>query len=349
MTYPPDNSLRIALFNDSATMRAVIRTVLSQHDDLLVVAEAADGTQADVVCREARADLVLMDIVMPRCNGYEATRKIMASHPLPIIMVSSAVDTQSAAVLFEALKAGALFVTEAPPAGFGPAEQIKRAAFVQTLRNVVAGTRLGGQETPPTSAALPTASNTLHVDAIGLCASAGGPAAVTAVLSALPATGMPPILLVQHLARGFVDTFARWLSNEAGRNVFVAAQGMPLETGGVYLAPDDAHLGYGMGGVATLSQSPPIGMFRPSATFLLRSLRSLGNRALGVVLSGMGNDGAQGAVEMRACGGQVAVQDRQSCAVYGMPQAALALGGADEVLDPARIGEWLIRRCGVNR
>lgn len=347
MTPSPQTPLRIALFNDSATMRAVIRSVLEPHDDLVIVVEASDGTQAGQVCREAKASLVLMDIVMPRCNGYEATRTIMAEYPLPIIMVSSAVNTQSADVLFEALKTGALFVTEAPPAGQGAAERLRQAAFVQTIRNVAASSRIGGSTTQQFAPARGTSD--LLVDAVGLCASAGGPGAITAVLSQLPASLMPPILLVQHLARGFSDTFARWLSNETPARVVVASDGMPLEIGTVYLAPDDAHLGYGAGAVARLSDAPPIGMFRPSATFLLRSLRPLGKRALGVVLSGMGSDGAEGAVEMRTGGGRIAVQDQETCAVYGMPQAALKLGGADEVLNPTQIGAWLIRRCGVGR
>lgn len=347
MNAPHDTApLRIAVFNDSRTMRAVIHSVLARHRDLEIVVEASDGTQAGKICREAQAQLVLMDVVMPNCNGYEATRAIMSEYPSPILMVSSVVNTQSADVLFEALKAGALLVTEAPPAGDSAEDRLRQAAFVQTIRNVAAGTRSQRAATPP--AISRPVSGSPHVDVIGICASAGGPTAVTTVLSALPAARMPPILLVQHLARGFAQTFAQWLTTETRCTVEVAEDGMPLEAGKIYLAPDDHHLGYGAGGIARLSQDLPIGMFRPSATFLLRSLQSLGSRALGVVLSGMGSDGAAGAVAMRRTGAAVVAQDRESCAVYGMPEATIHAGGADEVLNPPQIAAWLVRKCGVN-
>jgi len=345
--FPQTAPLRIAVFNDSRTMRAVIRSVLAPHRDLEVVVEANDGTQAGRICRDADVQLVLMDVVMPHCNGYQATRAIMSEYPTPILMVSSVVNTQSAEVLFEALKAGALLVTEAPPAGNTPDDRLRQAAFVQTIRNVAAGTR--GHRPPAPLAATPTLTTRPHIDVIGMCASAGGPTAVTTVLSALPAARMPPILLVQHLARGFAQTFAQWLTTETRYPVLVAEDGMPLELGRVYLAPDDHHLGYGTGGIARLALDPPIGMFRPSATFLLRSLQALGERALGVVLSGMGTDGASGAVAMRRTGAAVVAQDRESCAVYGMPEATLDAGGADESLNPAEIAAWLVRKCGVNR
>jgi len=339
-------AIRVAVFNDSATMRAVIRSVLTRQGDFQVVAEAADGLQAGEICRAAAAELVLMDIVMPLCNGYEATRNIMEVFPLPIVMVSSVVGTTSADVLFEAMKAGALFVAEAPPVGTGPQVQLRQDVFVQTILNVARGVRGAPGDTDRGLGDMTPSARA--VDAIGICASAGGPSAVTEVLASLPAAEMPPILLVQHLAPGFSHTFARWLSSESGSLVEVAEASVPLRRGVVYLAADDHHLVYGEGGVVRLTQTPPVGSFRPSATVLLESLCVLRNRALGVILSGMGDDGAAGAVALRQAGAQVVVQDRSSCAVYGMPRAALKLGGADDVLDPGQIARWLIRKCGVS-
>lgn len=338
----PDKVLRVVVFNDSPTVRSVLRATLASAPDFSLVGEAADGTDAASICEEYQPDLVLMDAMMPTVNGFEATQAIMARAPVPIVIVSAILDPKNADVLFQAMKAGALFVVPPPsvaPRGDGSLEQ---AVFLQTLRNVVAATSLREGDDAPAPPE-PREAAPRSVDVIGVCASAGGPAAITELLGTLREHRMPPILLVQHLAAGFHRTFADWLGSQTGMSVQVAADGEPLQAGHVYLAPGDSHLRYRSGATASVTSDPPIGQFRPSATALLESLTVARHRARGVVLSGMGDDGAAGAVTLRRSGGKVVVQDRASSAVYGMPQAALKAGGADDVLNPRNIGLWLIR------
>jgi two-component system chemotaxis response regulator CheB len=340
--------LRTAVFNDSPTARALLRAVLERTEQFEIVAEADDGIDAARICETARPDLVLMDVVMPGCNGFEATKAIMAAHPVPIVIVSAVVDVRDADVLFEAMRIGALFVVGLPPGGGTTRDEIKQNAFAQTLLNVIAGVRADRRVPSATTGRHVRAPVTAaDVDVIGLCASAGGPAAITRVLARLDPTRMPPILLVQHIAAGFVETFARWLDGQTRLTVRLADADAIAESGHVYLAPADRHVGWASRrGRVVVSDAPPVGQFRPSASFLLESLASAGPRAIGIVLSGMGDDGAAGAVQLRAKGGCLVVQSREGCAVYGMPLAARKAAGADEELTPDEIGEWLVRRCG---
>ncbi|ACY15754.1 chemotaxis protein CheB [Haliangium ochraceum] len=340
-------SLRVAVFNDSATMRAAIRAALDPEPDIAIVAERGDANDAAEVVARSDANAVIMDVVMPGVDGYEATRDIMRNHPTPIVMVSSVVDAKDASVVFAALEAGALHIASPPPAPGMPEYSLRCAAFAELLR-VVAGARPRTVEPTPTSATRTPPRARLRasagpIDAIGIAASAGGPQALNALLRALPA-GMPPLLLVQHLAAGFSDSFAHWLSESTGHPVHIAAAGMPLHRGHVYMAPDDNHLGITLDLRVSLSKAPAIGGFRPSADALFTSMSSLGARALGVILSGMGRDGADGALALRRAGGHIAAQSLESAAVTGMPSAAAKSGAASSILDPQAIARWLVSR-----
>jgi len=178
---------------------------------------------------------------------------------------------------------------------------------------------------------------------IGLVASTGGPGALVTVLRALAGRPLPPVLLVQHLAPGYTPGFAAWLQGMIQRPVGVAQHLEPLGLDRVYVAPDDRHLGVDALRRALVTDEPPVGMFRPSGTWLLRSMaRSFGPLARAAVLTGMGDDGADGAVALRRAGGRVAVQDEATCVIYGMPAVTAARGGADVVLPLAQIAAWLV-------
>jgi two-component system chemotaxis response regulator CheB len=195
--------------------------------------------------------------------------------------------------------------------------------------------------------------NDSPISAIGIVASAGGPRALDALLHALPAGVMPPILLVQHLAAGFIATFASWLGSSTGHPVLIAEDGERAVPGCVYLPPEDHHIGLAvdlrihLDGLDGLDGAPPAAGFRPSGDYLLASLARLGRRALGVVLSGMGRDGAEGAARLRQAGGRVVAQALESAAVTGMPSAASRSGAAEAMLAPEDIARWLASRSGV--
>jgi two-component system chemotaxis response regulator CheB len=353
---PAGLPLRVVIVNDSKTMRASLKAALASAPDLLVVAEAADGVDAvDVVARTQPA-VVLMDVVMPHRDGYAATREIMARTPTPIVMISAVVDPRDSAVVFETLEAGALCIAEAPPAPSDPAYRFRCAALAQLVRSMAAidvlRSRRSRDKAPPPPTlrprAIARALMPLAIAAIGIAASTGGPGALVTVLAALPLDVMPPILIVQHIAPGFAASFASWLSERTGHPAEVARHGTPLERGRIYVAPDDVHLGVTADQRVELSGEAPIVRQRPAGDYLLGSLaRHVGPRALGVVLTGMADDGADGALALRRAGGVVAAQNEATSVIYGMPKAALEKGGVEDVLALGEIAAWLCKRSGI--
>ncbi len=349
--------LRVVVFNDSATMRAAIRAALERDPGMLIVAEHASAEHAAAVVARSQADVVIMDVVMPGIDGYQATREIMRQRPTPIVMVSSVLDARDARVVFAALEAGALHIAEPPPPPGSPGYPLRCAAFAELVR-IVAGARLTHTAPDPSVQSVPARRASLRdrsgwlpptlIDAIGIVASAGGPRALGDLLRALPCGEMPPILLVQHLAPGFTDSFASWLRDSTGHGVVLAEHGLRAAVGHVYMPPDDHHIGLTPDLRLELSVAQPDRGFRPSGDHLLSSLALHGRRALGVVLSGMGRDGADGAARLRQAGGRVVAQDLSSAAVTGMPSAVSQIGAAEAMLPPEDIARWLVSRSGVS-
>lgn len=344
-----DAPLRLVIVNDSATVRAALRRSLASVPGVEVVGEAKDGAQAVDVVTATRPAVVVMDIVMPVMDGYAATRQIMATVPTPIVLVSSVVNPRDSRVAMEALRCGALAIVEALPAMDDPAYEFRRASLVHLLRSMaqVKLDKFRGAAPARAEVAL-DAGVGRDVAAIGIAASTGGPNAVVELLRMLPAKVMPPILVVQHIARGFAEGFARWIQDTTGHPTAVAAHQAPALRGEVYVAADERQLGLDESLRLRVTEDPPVGLFRPSGTFLFASLaRALGHRARGVVLTGMGDDGADGAVALRRSGGRVAVQDEASSVVYGMPKVTVDRGGADVILPLVQIPAWLCGQSSV--
>lgn len=336
--------LRIFIVNDSATVRAALaRALVAEDPTIQVVAQAADGRDAVAGVRDHHPDVVLMDIVMPGMDGYAATRAVMTEHPTPIVLYSSIVSPRDVAVAMEALRCGALSVAEALPAPSEPTYLARRAALAQLLRsmaNVNVGPRRHEHRAPSVA---PRRSG--RVAAIGIASSTGGPQALDEILRRLPKGSMLPILVVQHIARGFTVGFAQWLSDVTGHPVCVAVDGATAVRGTVYIAPEDRQLGIDSMLRLSVSLDRPVGVFRPSGTHLFHSLcRALGSRAAGVVLTGMGNDGAEGLAALHAAGGPTAVQDEATSVIFGMPRAAIEAGADPEVLPLELIAAWIVDR-----
>lgn len=341
--------IRVLVAEDSTTVRRLLVELLRADPAFEVVAEAGNGVEAVAQAIALRPDLVTMDIHMPLLDGLDATKEIMREAPTPILIVSAVAGTADVGLGFSATQAGALTVvpTPVPPShpDFARARDhflsmAKLMARVKVVRRSIT-TPAGGvrppRATPPRRA----------VRAIAIGASTGGPAALRRLLLDLPASFPAPILVVQHIARGFVGGLASWLSANLALGVVVAGEGEPLRRGVVHLAPDDRHLGVApdaatpCGRVALLDR-PPVGGFRPSATTLFESAAAaFGGGLAACVLTGMGRDGVDGLAAVRRGGGRVLAQDEASSVVYGMAQEAVRAGVVDEVLAIDALGRRL--------
>jgi len=346
--------IRVLIVDDSATLRRLIRAILESDPELEVVGEARDGEEAIALCRRLQPDIVTTDIQMPKLDGYEVICNIMAESPRPIVVLTSSMSDRELGISFKAVEAGALMVIGKPHGlpGKDPdadrlidevklMSQVKVVGRRRELRKEAARA-VPGQipDQPRRSARGGTDPEPLRLIAIG--ASTGGPLALRVILAGLQPELSPPIVAVQHISPGFVHGMARWLDNTTPFSVKVAGNGAPLQPGAVCLAPDDKHLLVSDSGVGWFSDSPPVDGHRPSATALLKSVaQTYGPAAVGVLLTGMGKDGARGLKTLRDAGARTIAQDEATCVVFGMPGEAIALGAAQEVLPLDRIAARL--------
>lgn len=315
--------VRVLIADDSRTARALLRTILEADPAIVVVAEAVDGEAAARLTGQLRPDLVLMDIDMPGLDGFEATRRIMVEAPTPIVVVSGRQDVHEVGLALRALRAGALSIMAKPP---GPGIDTDAARRLVMLAKAMADVHVVRQHgRGDTAATVPDDGRAVRLGAVGVAASTGGPAAISGFLRALPTDLGVPVLVVQHIAEGFDAGFAAWLQSATSLPVALAVNGMLLKPGCVYVGPHDRHLEVA-GDRIRLTRDDPVRGFRPSADVLFRSLADrFGAGAGAVVLTGMGEDGVDGAAAVHAAGGLVLAQDEASSAVFGMPKVVGAL------------------------
>jgi two-component system chemotaxis response regulator CheB len=341
--------IKVLIVEDSQVVRDFMTFILSSDPAIQVIGTARDGREAIRAVREKRPDVVTMDVVMPGMDGFEATRIIMETTPVPIVIVSASWDPRVVEKTFLAMEAGAVAAVRKPvgithPDYKNQAKELTRTVKLMSEVKVIKrrpqgkkGVMISGG---PTAGVIPPATSELKVVAIG--ASTGGPPVIETILSGLPKDFPAPLLIVQHIAVGFVQGFAEWLANSSGLPVKIAAQGEYLLPGCAYIAPDDLQMGVESGGRINLSNSDPENGLRPSVSWLFRSVGEVfGKNAIGVLLTGMGKDGAQELKRMRERGGVTIVQDRESCIVYGMPGEAVAIDAHSYVLPPAGIAKFL--------
>jgi len=333
---------RLLVVDDSTTVRAVLRRLFARTADIRLVAEAANGDEAVAAVLRERPDVVLMDVEMPVMDGYTATQRIMAERPTPIIILTSRANRDQVHTALEATRCGAveLFAKPESPAGWEELVQtLPRAVRTASLLASRLTRRSAGTVQVPPLPALAAAE--IRYVAVG--ASTGGPHALHELLAPLPPHPPATILVVQHITAGFETGLADWLASTLSRDVRIARDGEEAAAGTVRIAPQGAHLHLDADGCLRLGDGPPRNGHRPSADELLLSCAAHhARRAAGIVLTGMGRDGAEGLAELRARGGFTVVQDEASSVVFGMPRAALERGAADLALPPAAIGAMLL-------
>lgn len=339
--------LRVVLVDDSPTVRAVLRRVLKRAPDIEVAGEAGNGNEAVEMVVRLRPDVILMDIQMPVADGYEATERIMALCPTPIVVVSARASLDKMKTVFEAMRRGAVEVLAKPEdtAGWDAMAQ----TLPETIRNV-ARARTRPRPVKPGAAVVPAELEQRTIRFLAIGASTGGPQAIHALLQACPTSLPAAVLIVQHIAAGFEAAFAEWLANDLRRDVRAATDGELAQPGTVRIAPPGAHLVLAPNSVLHLDRnSGPHGGHRPSADVLFSSCaRVCPHEVVGVLLSGMGRDGAEGLAALRRAGGLTMVQDEASSVVFGMPGTALSRGAAEIALPPAELGRLLARHWREN-
>jgi len=332
--------MKIAIVNDMPMAVEALRRALAFEPAHEVIWVAGNGAEALRKCAEVTPDLILMDLIMPVMDGVEATRQIMAETPCAILIVT--VDRkQNVHRVFEAMGHGALDVVDTPALGAGDA----REAAAPLLRKILNISWLIGQQRPsatkPVAAPLRDAVQSRGLVAIG--SSAGGPAALEVLLKGLPRAFPASIVLVQHVDQVFAAGMAEWLSSACGLPVRLACEGELPQPGQVLLAGTNHHIRLLQGGQLAYTAEPVNEIYRPSIDVFFESVaRYWRGDAVGVLLTGMGRDGAQGLKLMRQQGFLTIAQDQSSSAVYGMPKAAAAIDAAVEIRPLERIAGRLM-------
>jgi two-component system chemotaxis response regulator CheB len=349
----PQRKTAVLIADDSPSMRMLLSHVLNADPRIEVIGIVNDGEQAleFLTQHTRRPDVVLMDIHMPRLDGFEATRRIMETAPVPIVICTATADPKELAVTFRSMEAGAVACVE-KPVGIDDADyprlmrDLCQTIVLMAEVKVVRRWPKTRTTTGPIAHRVP-APRTHQQRMVGIGASTGGPPVLQTILAGLPTDFPAPILIVQHIAQGFLSGMVEWLNQTTGMRVQIAAHHAVPLAGHAYIAPDDFHLGLAASGRLVLAREPAESGLRPAVSWLFRSLaQNSGASAVGVLLTGMGRDGADELKHMRDRGATTIAQDRETSVVHGMPGEAIALGAASLILPADRIAGALIAEIG---
>ncbi len=340
--------IRILVVDDSSVVRELLTFLLNSDPELEVIRAVSNGYEALDAIEELRPDVVTMDIHMPGINGYDTTRKIMENFPTPIIIVSGSGDPKEMEKSFHAIEAGALMAVNRPPGLGHPGFEM---AAMQLIRSVKAMAEVKVIKRWPRERLVQSLARTperaprnatRRIDMVAVGASTGGPVALQNFLLALPKEFSVPIVIVQHMAPGFIHGFAEWLSNSCERPVLVPAHGTTTMPGHVYVAPDGHHMAVDKMGRILLTRCLPNNGLCPSVSHLFKGIaETYGEHAAGVIMTGMGRDGSVELKLMRDAGAITFAQDEKSSVIHGMPGEAIKLGAAEHVMPVEQIASTL--------
>ena len=341
-------AIRVLLVDDSVVLRSLLRAIFAQDDAFEVMGEAGNGAEAVAQVRRERPGLIVMDLEMPLMGGVDAIEEIMSFCPVPILVVTDYANAQHA---YAAIAHGAIDVmaksglSEREVAAF-----LARARLVASIP-VITHIKSLRRPAPKTIASMapcsPAATLSAHAPVFGLASSTGGPQALCRVLSQLPAGFNCPILIAQHVVPGFAAGMAKWLTSESSMPVKLAERGEPIAPGQVYLSPSEAHLSVVSGNRIDLQALREGDTYRPSCDVLLESMATVfGKRSVGIILTGMGSDGARGLACIKAANGTTLAQDEASSVIYGMNRVAIEGGAVQRVLPLDEIAGAMAQLAG---
>jgi len=373
--------IRVLLVEDSPVALTILKRILSTSPDITVVGAARNGLEALELIPKVKPQVICTDFHMPKMNGLELTRRIMAEAPCPILVISASVKAEDTHNVFPLLAAGALDVFPKPTTGLATEyEQLGQDLInrIKVLAGVTVFTRRPSQEvsvaegspvrresplrvtSPSSTTAVPTRGRGLvprpvrssrpaldirapRIVAIG--ASTGGPQTLQDILHSLPASFPVPIVCVQHISEGFLQGLVDWLQSSCTLSIKIAQEGIMPQAGTVYFAPERHHLQISNQGYLQFGPSQPVDGHCPSVTVLFQSIAAYYRRAaIAVLLTGMGRDGAAGMQAVSQAGGLTIAQDEASSVVFGMPKEAIALGCVQQILTPPDIAPYLLKQ-----
>lgn len=349
--------LKVLIAEDTATIRFILKKILNADPDIEVIGEAANGKDAVEMTQALKPDLVTMDIRMPEMNGFEATQEIMRLCPTPILVISASVQADDLNITFNAIKAGALDIVEKPKGnlsfdfekiGKRIVQKVKILSEVRVIRRRGSSAKSfsikSKKEVKETVKQELVEQSHVKLELVSIVSSTGGPKALLVILKKLGKDFPVPIVIVQHITPGFGQGLVDWLDGETDFAVKFASENERLEAGKVYFAKDDHHIRLTADMRVKLSRELPVVGLRPYGNYLFDSVaQNIGKRSIGVILTGMGRDGAEGIRKMKDAGSITIGQDEQTCVVYGMPREAAAVGGLSVQLPLDEIPAQLLK------
>jgi two-component system, chemotaxis family, protein-glutamate methylesterase/glutaminase len=352
--------IKVLITEDSPVVRGYLKYILGQDPDIQVVGTAQDGEEAVRLVEVHKPDVVTMDIHMPKMDGFEATRRIMESNPVPIVIVSASWNPEEVDKTFRTMEAGAVAAIEKPRGMGHPNSESSVKELLQTVKlmsevKVVRRwskykTAKGGAPEPPPSSSEPAVRAKPDTQMVAIGASTGGPMVLQTILSALPKDFPLPVAIVQHIALGFLAGLRDWLGRSASMPVHIAEDKQQLMSGHVYLAPDGLQMGVDRFRKVVLQKDVQNYTLCPSVSYMFKSVaESFGDRAIAVLLTGMGRDGAEEMKLFKDKGALTVAQDKESSVVHGMPGEAIRLGGATFILPPEKIASKLVELASGTR
>lgn len=336
--------IKVLIAEDSPVMQQLLIHAISSDPIFKIVGVAYDGEEAIEAVKELKPDIIAMDWQMPKLDGKEATRIIMETNPTPIVIVTGSLAAKDVMFSFSMIEAGALAIVKKPPSVDHPDYKKGTQELIQTLKLMSevkmvkrsAHTMKKHVPAKPAIGKIIRAESEIQVIAIG--ASTGGPLVLQKILSGLPKNIPVPLLIVQHISHGFTEGFVEWLNNTTNFPLHIATHGELLLPGHGYVAPDDFHMGVENGPRIVLSKHELENGLRPSVAYLFRTTAQVfSSSAVGILLTGMGRDGADELKLMKEKGAITFAQDKESSIVHGMPGEAIKLNAATHVLSPEDI------------
>lgn len=343
--------IRVLLVEDSPTQRILEKKLLENDPEIEIIGEAIDGEEAVEKALALKPDVILLDLQLPKLDGLEVIKKIMSREPIPILVLSSVVNKSEKFSSMEALRRGAVNVMEKPSIEKGQSWMQIANEILKNVKEVSKVHVVPHIEVPTIMPPKPMVETPEHeFEAVAIGASTGGPKLVHQILSALPADYPMPVFIVQHISPGFDESFAEWLNKTVKINVKVAKSGEDVRSATAYVAPVGFHMKVTSNRTIYLDNGPSVNNQKPSADVLFESVAEVyRDRAIGVILSGMGRDGAAGLKKMKEAGAKVFALRAEECVVFGMPGAAVEIGAVEKTSSIEEIIEFIVKAGEVSR